>query len=68
MRCALDEVPDDDVLPGVELLDVLPAAPEVVVDDEPLDEPMELEDASVPVTSTWCPACCVSSESRPSST
>lgn len=64
-RCALDELPDDDPL-GDELLEVVPAAPLVVVDEEPLEEPVEPADASVPVTSTWWPLCCESSESRPS--
>jgi hypothetical protein len=64
---AVDE-PDDDVLLGDELLEVLPAAPGAVVEPALLDDPLELADASVPVTSTWWPLCCESSESRPSST
>lgn len=54
------------VLPLVVLPLVLapePDAPVVLVD--PVD-PDALADASVPVTSTWCPLCCESSDSRPS--
>jgi len=41
---------DEDELPGA-LLDVVPAAP-AVVEPAPLDDPVELAAASVPVTST----------------
>ncbi|HUR33095.1 MAG TPA: hypothetical protein VM032_04820 [Vicinamibacterales bacterium] len=57
----VDEPPLGAVLP----LAVLVAAPADVVapgaDDADDEAP-----ASVPVTSTWCPLCCASSESRPS--
>jgi hypothetical protein len=69
MCWALDEaeLPDGDALLGV-LLEVVPAAPAVVVEPAPLVVEVELAGASVPVISTWWPLCCERSESRPSRT
>lgn len=58
----VDDPPLADVVP---LLVLEPApTPELPLGD--VDD--ELLALSVPVTSTWCPACCDSSDSRPSST
>lgn len=54
-------VPGDD--PGVVPAPAAPVLPAPVV---PLVDPVELDAASVPVTSTWWPLCCVRSDSRPS--
>jgi len=69
MCWALDEAEllDGDALLGV-LLEVVPAAPAVVVEPAPLVVEVELAGASVPVISTWWPLCCERSESRPSRT
>lgn len=73
---AIEPADDTPPLAAVVPLEVVPGAPVVPVEPVPVEpvapppvEPEPLDpgaDVSVPVTSTWCPLCCVSSASRPS--